>query len=68
MAFALSVVLLVLRVRAADRDISQHLDQDLERGLSVRIAPRRLLPLLLAVLAISLGFVLLGLIVLSRSG
>ena len=68
LAFALSVVLLVLRVRAADRDISQHLDQDLERGLSVRIAPRRLLPLLLAVLAISLGFVLLGLIVLSRSG
>jgi len=66
-AFALSVVLLVLRVRAADRDISEHLRQGLEQELAERIAPRRLLPLLIAVLAILLGFVALGLVALARS-
>jgi hypothetical protein len=68
LAFALSVVLLVLRVRAADRDISQHLRQGLsEQDLAKRIAPRRLLPLLVAVLAILLGFIALGLVLLARS-
>jgi len=67
LAFALSVVLLVLRVRAADRDITRHLHQDLEPELAERVAPRRMLPLLVAVLAIALGFVALGLVVLARS-
>jgi hypothetical protein len=67
LAFTLSIVLLVLRVRAADRDISRHLQRDLEHELAVRIAPRRLLPLLVAVLAILLGFIALGLIVLARA-
>ncbi|MEI9947482.1 MAG: hypothetical protein WDO74_00470 [Pseudomonadota bacterium] len=66
LAFALSVVLLVLRVRAADRHISEHLRAGLEQDLAARIAPRRMLPLLVALLAIALGFVALGLIVLSR--
>lgn len=66
LAFALSVVQLVLRVRAADRHISAHLREDLEQDLAVRIAPRRLLPVLVGLLAIALGFVALGLIVLSR--
>jgi hypothetical protein len=67
LAFSLSVVLLVLRVRAADHEISRHLRHDLDHDLAARIAPRRLLPLLVAVLAISLGFVALGLIVLARA-
>ncbi len=66
LAFALSIVLLVLRVRAADRHISEHLRAGLEQDLAARIAPRRMLPLLVALLAIALGFVALGLIVLSR--
>lgn len=68
LAFALSVALLVLRVRAADRDIAQHLRQDLDRELAARIAPRRLLPLFVAALAILLGFAALGLVVLARAG
>jgi hypothetical protein len=67
LAFALSVALLVLRVRAADREISGHLRQDLDHDLAARIAPRRLLPLLVAVLAILLGFAALGLIALARA-
>jgi len=67
LAFMLSVVLLVLRVRAADREISAHLRQDLELESAARIAPRRLLPLLVAVLSILLGFVALGLLALARS-
>jgi hypothetical protein len=66
LAFALSVVQLVLRVRAADRHISEHLSEGVEQELAARIAPRRMLPLLVALLAIALGFVALGLIVLSR--
>jgi len=66
LAFALSVVQLVLRVRAADRHISEHLREGLEQELAARIAPRRMLPVLVAMLAIALGFVALGLIVLSR--
>jgi len=67
LAFALSVVLLVLRVRAADRDIAEHLRRGVAPELALRIAPRRLLPLLVAVLAIALGFVALGLVVLARA-
>src|SRR6185369_346943 len=67
LAFALSVALLVLRVRAADREISRHLREDLDPDLATRIAPRRLLPLLVAVLAILLGFAAIGLIVLARA-
>jgi hypothetical protein len=67
LAFALSVVLLVVRVRAADRDISRHLSGGLEADAVARIAPRRLLSLLVAVLAIALGFIALGLIVAARS-
>jgi hypothetical protein len=67
LAFALSVVLLVLRVRAADRNIAEHLRQGLEPELAERVAPRRMLPLLVAVLAIALGFVALGLVLLARS-
>ncbi len=66
LAFALSVVQLVLRVRAADRQIALHLREGLEQDLAARIAPRRMLPLLVALLAIALGFIALGLIVLSR--
>ncbi|MEI9935834.1 MAG: hypothetical protein WDO69_01290 [Pseudomonadota bacterium] len=66
LAFALSVVQLVLRVRAADRHISEHLREGLEQDLAARIAPRRMLPLLVALLAIALGFVALGLIAVSR--
>lgn len=65
-AFALSVALLLLRVRAADRELSQHL-QDFDRELTEHIAPRRRLPILVAVLAISLGFVTLGIVALARS-
>jgi len=66
LAFALSVVQLVLRVRAADRHISEHLREGLEQELAARIAPRRMLPVLVAMLAIALGFIALGLIALSR--
>ncbi len=67
LAFALSIVLLVLRVRAADRDISRHLREGLDAETAVRIAPRRLLALLVAVLSVGLGFIALGLIVAARS-
>jgi hypothetical protein len=66
LAFALSVVQLVLRVRAADRHITLHLREGVEQELAARIAPRRTLPVLVALLAIALGFIALGLIVLSR--
>ena len=66
LAFALSVALLVLRVKAADRDLTRHLREDLDADLAARIAPRRLLPLLVAVLTILLGFAAIGLIVLAR--
>ena len=67
LAFALSVVLLVVRVRAADRDISKHLSDGLSPEAVARIAPRRLLSLLVALLALALGFIALGLIVAARS-
>jgi len=67
LAFALSVALLVVRVRAADRDISRHLSEGLEAEDVARIAPRRLLSLLVALLAIALGFIALGLIVAARA-
>lgn len=67
LAFLLSVALLVVRVRAADRDLSQRLREELDSELAARIAPRRLLPLLVALLTIGLGFVGLGLIVVARS-
>ncbi len=67
LAFALSVVLLVVRVRAADRDISRHLSDALEAETVARIAPRRSLSLLVSLLVIGLGFVALGLIVAARS-
>src|SRR6478736_5004328 len=67
LAFALSVVQLVGRVRAADRYISEHLREGLEQDLAARIAPRRMLPVLVGLLAIALGFVALGLIALARA-
>ena len=67
LSFALSVALLLLRVRAADRDITQHLAQDLDPDLTRRIAPRRLLPAVVAVLAILLGFAALGLVALAHA-
>ena len=66
-AFALSVVLLVVRVRAADRNISQHLREGLDPELVARVAPRRLLGLFAAVLTVALGFIALGLIALART-
>jgi hypothetical protein len=57
LAFLLSVALLVLRVRAADRDIARHLRTDLEDETAARVAPRTLWPLVVALLAIALGFV-----------
>jgi hypothetical protein len=66
-AFALSVLQLVLRVRAADRDIVRHLRASLEIASASRVAPRALLPLLAAVLTIGLGFIALGLVVLARA-
>jgi hypothetical protein len=57
LAFLLSVALLVLRVRAADRDIARHLKTDLESETAERVAPRALWPLVAALLAIGLGFV-----------
>ncbi|MET0794681.1 MAG: hypothetical protein ABW061_24395 [Polyangiaceae bacterium] len=67
LAFALSIVMLVVRVRAADRDISQHLREGLDPETAARVAPRRLLGLLVALLSIGLGFIALGLIVAARS-
>jgi hypothetical protein len=67
LAFALSIVLLVVRVRAADREISQHLREGLDSETAARVAPRRLLALLVALLSIGLGFIALGLIVAARS-
>lgn len=57
LAFLLSVALLVLRVRAADHDIARHLKIDLESETAERVAPRTLWPLVAALLAIALGFV-----------
>jgi hypothetical protein len=56
-AFLLSVALLVLRVRAADRDIARHLQLDLEADTARRVAPSSTWPLVVALLAIALGFV-----------
>jgi len=67
LAFALSVVLLVLRVRAAEHDIARHLRENLETEMATRVAPQRLLALLVGLLAIGLGFILLALIVLARA-
>jgi hypothetical protein len=67
LAFTLSIVLLVMRVRAADRDISQHLREGLDAETAERVAPRRWLALLVALLSIALGFIALGLIVAARS-
>ena len=67
LAFALSVVLLVVRVRAAEHDITRHLSENLEAEMAARVAPRRFLPLLVGLLAVGLGFILLGLIAVARS-
>jgi hypothetical protein len=67
LSLVLSFVLLVLRVRATDRDLTRHLRQNLEAETVPRVAPERFLPLLVALLAIGLGFALLGLVVLARS-
>ena len=67
LAFALSVVLLVWRVRAADRDISRHLREGLEPEIAARVAPRRYLGLLAALLVLGLAFVALALIVAARA-
>ena len=67
LAFALSVALLIVRVRAADHDIAEHLRQGLDPETVARVAPRRLLSLIVALLGIALGFVALGLIVAARS-
>ena len=65
-ALALSVVQLLWRVRAADRTIARHLSEGLDQDLAARIAPRRLLPVLVGVLAITLGFMAFGLVMLAR--
>ena len=57
LAFLLSVALLVHRVRAAEHDIARHLRTDLEDDTAARVAPRALWPLVVALLAIALGFV-----------
>ena len=67
LAFGLSVVLLVVRVRAADHQITQHLREGLDPELVARVAPRRFWGLFAAILCIALGFVALGLIVAARS-
>lgn len=66
LALLLSAALLVLRVRAAERDIARHLSADLEPELAARIAPRRLLGLIVALLTLALGFVAFALIVAAR--
>jgi hypothetical protein len=67
LAFALSVVLLVFRVRTAEHDIARHLAENVEPEIARRVAPQRGLALLVGLLAIGLGFILLGLIVLARA-
>ena len=67
LAFALSLVLLVVRVRAAEHDIARHLQENLDAEEVSRVAPRRFLALLVGLLAVGLGFILLGLIVAARS-
>jgi hypothetical protein len=67
LAFGLSVALLVLRVRAAEHDIARHLSENVDPEIAQRVAPQRGLALLVALLAIGLGFILLGLIVLART-
>ena len=67
-AFGLSVVLLVLRVRAAEHDIARHLQENLDSEMAQRVAPQRFLALLVGLFVIGLGFILLGLIVLARGG
>jgi len=67
LALALSVLLLVQRVRSAERDIARHLRENLPAESVPEIAPRRGLALLVAVLAVALGFVLLALIAASRA-
>lgn len=66
LAFALSVVQLVARVRAADRDISRHLRQGLEPAVAARVAPGRWLWLLAGLFALGLGFLALGIVLLAR--
>jgi hypothetical protein len=68
LAFGLSVVLLVLRVRAAEHDIARHLQENLDLEMVQRVGPQRFLALLVGLLALGLGFILLGLIVLARAG
>jgi len=62
LALALSVALLFLRVRSAERDIGQHLRQGLPAETASSVAPPRLLPLLVGLLVVSLGFAALGLL------
>jgi hypothetical protein len=67
LAFALSVVLLVFRVRAAEHDIARHLAENVDLEIARRVAPQRGLALLVGLLALGLGFVLLALIVLAKA-
>lgn len=67
LAFVLSVVLLVKRVRDADRDIVQHLRGGLDPDTVARVAPRRLLSVLLALCSIGLAFLVVALVLLSRA-
>lgn len=65
-SLVLCVLLLVLGVRAADRDLSRHLHAGLDAETTERVAPRRLLAVLASVLALSLGFIVLLLVSLAR--
>ncbi len=67
LALALSAVLLVLRVRAAERDIARHLRESLEAESVPVVAPRRYWSLLAAVLLVALGFILLALLAAARA-
>lgn len=67
LALALSAVMLVLRVRAAERDIAQHLRESLDADSVPAVAPRRSWSLLAAVLMVALGFILLALIAAARA-
>ncbi|HEY2405720.1 MAG TPA: hypothetical protein VGI10_06950 [Polyangiaceae bacterium] len=66
LSLLMSIVLVLLRVRAADREIEAHLQTDLDAETARRVAPRAPLRLLAALLGIGLGFVALGLFVLAK--
>lgn len=66
LALVVSALLLVVRVRAAEREIATHLREALDPELAARVAPRRSLSLLVALLTIALGFLAFALIVAAR--